>query len=88
MKEPMIPALCQDCLRIVIIETAKHDSGDDRACECGGQVCGCGNCMATYARLLNGCRDKEKLRLEGPAIEFEWSPHGGLKVGAGQTAND
>ena len=84
MSEQMIPALCQDCLRIVIIEVAKHDRGDDRACECGGQVCGCGYCMMIYARLLNGCRDKEQLAMEGPDVKFEWTPFGGLKSSAAE----
>lgn len=78
MTERLIPALCQDCLRIVIIEAEKHDRGDDRACECGGQVCGCGSCMMTYARLLNGCRDKALLNLDGPDGVFDWTPQGGL----------
>ena len=88
MSEQMIPALCQSCLRIVVIEQEKHDSGDDMACECGGQVCGCGYCMMTYALLLNGCRDKDELGLQGPDVEFEWSPHGGLKTKCGDTTQN
>lgn len=76
--ERMIPALCQDCLRIVMIDIDRHNAGDDKVCKCGGQVCGCGSCMSLYARLYDGVTNSKRLGFEGPEVEIEWTPLGGI----------
>jgi len=51
--------LCGDCLKVKDFSEKRH-SGEE-LCECGGEFCGCSQCMDTVNALLAGKRKAHEI---------------------------
>ncbi|RAR53869.1 hypothetical protein C7401_12643 [Paraburkholderia unamae] len=78
--------LCQDCLSIRWLPELMpgmeggglNGDGSECACDCGGEVCPCGSCVATAQMLESGVRDPDSLGVRGPINQ--WNPVTGIRV--------
>lgn len=66
--------LCQDCLRVRDYTKARH-MGDEQ-CECGGDFCGCPDCVHTINALLAGERSAEDIGCNNDI--GEWNEEDGI----------
>ena len=65
--------LCGDCLRVSAYSDAKH--GGELLCDCGGEFCGCEDCVETIRALANGARRAEEIGCKHDLNS--WSPDTG-----------
>ena len=69
-----VKVLCQDCLRVKDFTNDRH-SGAEK-CECGGDLCGCPECVETLNALLAGKRKAGEI---GCLVDIkEWSEGHGI----------
>jgi len=52
--------LCQDCLRVSMVEVSSAWTGEG-GCVCGGDMCVCGFCQGDIGRLRAGVRSGKLL---------------------------
>jgi len=68
-------ALCQDCLRIQLVEVRPDWTGEEE-CLCGGDLCCCSGCSRCIQQLRAGERSADTLGLLRGDIRF-WSEERG-----------
>jgi hypothetical protein len=70
--------LCQDCLRVhQVCDLIPSDNFPPGLCPaCGGQTCGCGDCIASIDALAR--RDWDRTVLQKHVRPASWTPDGGL----------
>lgn len=68
-------ALCQDCLRLVVLD--EWADADDQLCECGGEVCPCDSCKRCLQVLRAGERRPVYLGLQRSTEPIVWNERTG-----------
>lgn len=74
----MIECLCNGCLRVSYID-AEPENGEALCEHCGWEMCWCGRCMDTLAKLRAGIRDPKQLHMQRSSADWTWSETDGLK---------
>ena len=67
--------LCGDCLKVVDYTDKRHEGID--LCECGGEFCGCEDCIATINALISGKRMAKEVNCQNDITE--WSEQRGVE---------
>ena len=72
--------LCQNCLRGLPDPDGKLHEDREAACPfCGGETCGCRDCLHCLALLRAGVRDRQTVGLKGmPGDLISWAEDRGL----------
>jgi hypothetical protein len=76
----IVPALCQDCLRVLACTDLTPDANDPPGLcpHCEGQTCNCHSCLASLPALMRG--NFYAAGLINPVRIESWTPAGGAVV--------